>query len=261
MPDFPDEDFARLTFELNRSSTVDDSATLIVAYGMRFLDAPFAGVTMRKGRGRFETVGHSAPVVLDADRHQRDLREGPNIQASTTAQVTTSADLSRDKRWPTWGPVVVALGLRSVLSAELHASGRHIGALALYRGDVRHHTPEDMDLARLFARHAAAALAAVSAREGLERALQTRTVIGQAQGILMERFEIDADAAFATLRRYSQDKNIGLAEVARHLLNTSDLPDDMPVPRSRHGSRRVEPVDRRHTSVAAEADETRARRS
>jgi GAF domain-containing protein len=226
MPESPDEAFARLAVELSETATIAQTAQQIVAFGMETVHAQFAGITMVRSRGRFETVGHSAAAVVDADRHQFELREGPSVDAPTTAQTTTSADLSSDERWPRWGPVAVSLGLRSILSAELHAGGERIGVLNMYGVKPRHFTAEDVDVARLFARHASAALAAVKLREGLLNAIESRTVIGQAQGVLMERFEVDADRAFAILRRFSQDGNVKLTDVARHLVETLELPGE-----------------------------------
>ncbi len=147
------------------------------------------------------------------------------MDAVTVSQTVVSSDLASDARWPTWGPAAVRLGFRSVLSAELRAGGERIGAINLYGDEVRLFSEDDADVARLFACHAAAALAAVKLREGLQNALDTRTVIGQAQGVLIERFGVDADRAFAILRRYSQDGNVKLTDVARRLVSTLDLPD------------------------------------
>jgi GAF domain-containing protein len=228
MPELPDEAFARLAVELSETSTIVQTAHQIVAFGLETVHAQFGGITMLRSRGRFETVGHSDDVVVDADRHQMELREGPSVDVSTTSQTITSPDLSSDERWPRWGPAAVSLGLRSVLSAELHAGGQRIGVLTMYGARVRHFTAEDVDVARLFARHASAALAAVKLREGLQNAIESRTVIGQAQGVLMERFEVDADRAFAILRRFSQDGNVKLTDVARHLVETLELPGELP---------------------------------
>ena len=52
----------------------------------------------------------------------------------------------------------------------------------------------------------------------------TRTVIGQAEGILMERLKINADQAFGALSRLSQHGNVKLREVARRLVETGKIP-------------------------------------
>ena len=71
------------------------------------------------------------------------------------------------------------------------------------------------------------------ARAGnLTDALRTRELIGQAQGILMERERITADQAFDVLRRASQHMNIKLREVAETLVDTGESPNTGP-PRPR----------------------------
>lgn len=60
--------------------------------------------------------------------------------------------------------------------------------------------------------------------DSLSDAVDARTLVGQAQGILMERFGLDADQAFAVLRRYSQDHNIRLRHLSKQLVHTRLLP-------------------------------------
>lgn len=227
MPESPDQAFARLAIELSQITTVAQTAEQIVAFAMETVGTQYAGITMIRGRGRFETVGSSAPSIIEADLLQYDLQEGPCVDAASTSQTVLSTDLSNDERWPTWGPAAVGLGFRSVLSAELHAGGDRIGAINLYGSAERQFSREDVDVARLFAAHSAAALASVRLREGLQNALDSRTIVGQAQGILMERFSVDADRAFSILRRYSQDGNRKLTDVSRSLVETLKLPDDL----------------------------------
>ena len=60
--------------------------------------------------------------------------------------------------------------------------------------------------------------------ENLRAALTSRDVIGQAQGILIERERITADQAFGVLRRTSQHLNIKLREVAQYVVDTGEIP-------------------------------------
>jgi GAF domain-containing protein len=123
-----------------------------------------------------------------------------------------------------WGPKAAALGFGSLLAARLSIGGQTIGALNLYSSEVREYSTDDRDTAVIFATHAASTLVSVRERENLKEAVAGRTVIGQAQGILMARFELDADRAFAVLRRFSQTANIKLRAVAELVVNSGDLP-------------------------------------
>jgi hypothetical protein len=68
-------------------------------------------------------------------------------------------------------------------------------------------------------------LTKVHVSNSLLLAMDARKLIGQTQGILMERFRVDAEGAFAILRRYSQDNNRKLRDVVMELINTRKLPN------------------------------------
>lgn len=217
--------FASLAESLSDIEGVTETVDQIVSFAVEAIDTTYGGITLVKSRGRaYATVGATHQSVVEADRIQYELREGPCVDAAADSKIVVSAYLATDERWPDWGPKASALGFNSVLSAELHARGRRIGALNLYGTSEANFTPEDIALAALFARQGAVALGYARSEEGLREALETRTVIGQAQGLLMERFEIDADRAFATLRRYSQHHNIKLKALCHQLVETRALP-------------------------------------
>jgi GAF domain-containing protein len=127
-------------------------------------------------------------------------------------------DTLEEVRWPSWAKVVSDLGIRSALGVPLHARDRMIGALNLYSNEPNFFGEEEIAVAHIFGRHASVALSAATEQEGLTTAVDARNIIGQAQGILMERFDVDADSAFAALRRYSQHKNVKLRVVAQNVI-------------------------------------------
>lgn len=217
--------FASLAESLADVEGVTETIDQIVSFAVEAIDTTYGGITLVKSGGRaYSTVGATHQSVIEADRIQYELRQGPCVDAAQDSKIVVSSYLATDERWPEWGPKASALGFNSVLSAELHARGRRIGALNLYGTSEATFSPEDIALAALFARQGALALGYARSEEGLREALETRTVIGQAQGLLMERFEIDPDRAFATLRRYSQHHNIKLKALCRQLVETRALP-------------------------------------
>ena len=112
-----------------------------------------------------------------------------------------------------------------MLAAELTADrGRRLGSINVYWTDRREFVDDELAFVNIFARHAALALEGSLDKAGLNVALDSRKRIGQAQGILMERFGLDEAAAFEVLRRYSQDHNIKLRDVAENLVTTRKLP-------------------------------------
>ena len=77
------------------------------------------------------------------------------------------------------------------------------------------------ETARLFATHAAIILGHAQQEDHLTQALQTRKIIGQAIGIVMERYRIDADRAFQFLIRASSTSNVKLRDVAEEVVTSS----------------------------------------
>jgi AmiR/NasT family two-component response regulator len=99
-----------------------------------------------------------------------------------------------------------------------------LGALNLYDAQSRGYTDEEIIASRVVGAHASIALARMQSEQDLWRAVDSRHLVGQAQGILMERYSINSEQAFSVLRRYSQNRNLKLSVVAQHLVSTSHLP-------------------------------------
>jgi hypothetical protein len=136
-----------------------------------------------------------------------------------------SRDLAVDERWPRWGPLVAAeLGAMSIVSYRLFTTEDTLGALNLYGRKADAFDAGDVYDGYALAAHVAVALAASQNVEHLETAINNRTVIGRAEGILMERFDLTATQAFAVLRRVSQHRNVRLHLVANELVRTRQTP-------------------------------------
>ncbi len=112
-----------------------------------------------------------------------------------------------------------------MLCAPLWVNERTLGTLSLYATQSAAFGEHDKRIIELFATLAALALAEAQRTDHLRAALLNRDVIGQAKGIIMERYDVDADAAFSTLKRVSQDRNMKLHEIARQVAGNRDLPD------------------------------------
>jgi AmiR/NasT family two-component response regulator len=69
------------------------------------------------------------------------------------------------------------------------------------------------------------AMSRVQESDHLWQAIDARKLIGQAQGILMERYDLDDERAFEVLRRYSQNSNLKLRDVAQMVVDTRELPE------------------------------------
>lgn len=217
------EDVHRRIADLARELHGDDSdeqvAKSIVENAL--IDIPgveYAGLTVTTNRKSIESFGSTHDVADVHDRIQAELGEGPCISAALADRVVRVDDLAKEERWSEYRQRALAeTSIRSVLSFQLFADTTTIGALNLFADVPRAFDLHAEDLGAVFATHAAFAWNKVRKDKQFHSALANRDVIGQAKGMLMERFEIDAIAAFELLKRLSQDSNTKLVDVARQV--------------------------------------------
>jgi GAF domain-containing protein len=219
------DDFAEMALSLHDEPTIHDTVERVLDYALKAVNCTSAGIIFVHAKNRVETVATTHPMVADFDRVQFECGQGPDINVTPDRYSVLVSDTRTDSRWPDWARYVADAGVRSVLGTRLYTSATTIGSLNLYDAEANHFSVEDQQVAHILARHAAVALDSAKDTANLWRAIDARKTIGQAQGILMERFSIDADRAFAVLRRYSQDNNIKLHAVAERLIATRELSD------------------------------------
>lgn len=159
------------------------------------------------------------------DQVQLEVGSGPDIDVLQDRYSISVPDTRNEPRWPEWASAAAEAGVGCMIGTRLYTSGTTIGSLNLYAVEVDKFDVSDREVAHVLARHAAIALDTARDTEKLWRAIDARKLIGQAQGILMERYQIDPDRAFEVLRRFSQDRNVKLRLVAQQLVDTGHLPD------------------------------------
>ncbi|NEE03556.1 GAF and ANTAR domain-containing protein [Phytoactinopolyspora halotolerans] len=219
-------EFAAMALELQNEPDVEQTLERVVEYAREATGCDDAGLMLLHGGGRIETAVTTHPRVAESDRLQTELGEGPCVRAMWDQDTFRVADTELEQRWPRWGRRIAALGLRSAIGVRLFTLQTTLGALNLYDETPGFFGEDDLEVAEIFGRHASVALADARQESGLREAIGTRQLIGQAQGILMERFGLDADRAFALLRRYSRNYNIKLRNVAQHVVTTRVLPGE-----------------------------------
>lgn len=216
-PDFERE------FGEQHDLTVTASAIVGSAAGL-FADAAHVSITVRN-RDSYETLASTSDVAVRADAAQYALKEGPCIEGADQGHWYQSPDVPQDPRWPRWGPSAGRLGVRSLLSVRLVANGHPFGALNMYCERAGGFSDEEQPgLALLFCQHAAAALTSIRLVSNLGNALDSRSEIGLAQGILMGRYGMTKSAAWSALSRTSQQTNTKLRDVAQDVIRTGGLP-------------------------------------
>lgn len=193
----------------------------IAEYARSAVEGEDSGILLLRSKGRVETPVGTSERVTTAHTLQGELDEGPCLDAvRTETGAFLVSDTATDGRWLAWGRRTAELGYRSVISARLATSQSRLGSLNVYDTRTNAFTDADLEVLELLALHASVAYANAQSKVSLQAALDSRTVIGQAQGVLMQAYDIDADVAFAYLRRRSQDANIRLVDIAEEVLRT-----------------------------------------
>lgn len=212
-----------LTLSTDEVQTFLQEVTELAA---RLVDPPAScGITTHYD-GRPVTAATSDERASLIDEDQYGAGDGPCLTAMRTGEMQQIPDLEDEERWPTFVDAARAHGVRCILAMPLVVRGERRGALNIY-GFER---PDDfndgeIERARVFAAQAATALALTlrHIEQGqhaiqLEGALQSRSVIDQAIGVLMAQQKCDSDTAFGLLRTHSQNNNKRLRDVARELI-------------------------------------------
>ncbi|AWB90883.1 GAF and ANTAR domain-containing protein [Aeromicrobium chenweiae] len=217
--------FAQMALDLHDEPTAERTIERIAEYAQMATGCDDAGIMLVHARNQIETAAATSRRVGESHNLQIVHDEGPCLDAIDGDAHYSSDDVASDPRWQKWGPSVAELGFNSVLSLRLETRSRRYGSLNLYAERLHAFDDDDLAVAAVFVRHASVALANAHNEEGLQLAIDARKLIGQAQGILMERFDIDADRAFEFLRRQSQTHNVKLRYVAEWVVDHRGSPD------------------------------------
>lgn len=183
-----------------------------------------AALVIPDGPGRLAPRAASGEKTLQMVDLQNEVGEGPGLDAVSQPLPVQVPDLGAESRWPLFTPAARELGVRSLVSMPLVLGTRILGSLSLASGRTHAFDGESEAMAGLFAAHATIALAGQEWQRNLTTALGSRDVIGQAKGILMERFRITPDAAFALLVKASQRTHTKLRAISEELCRTGVLP-------------------------------------
>lgn len=205
---------AAMALELEQRRTMDDTVQTVSQYARTVLDADDAGVLRLSSRRDLMTAFGTSAVVDEAHQLQVTFDEGPCLDAIEDRATYVTGDTEHDSRWPKWGPESARIGVRSAVGVRLATATRGFGSLNIYAHRHDAFGPEHAAVAEVLAAHITVAMAAAEREEGLTTALETRSVIGRAQGIVMQTFGVDAETAFSVLTRISQHENIRLNALA-----------------------------------------------
>lgn len=219
---------AQMARTLLDQETVQDTLNQIVLHAIGLVEGcDDAGILTVTGPKRsVRTLAASSERVRASDRAQGEAQQGPCFDASRRRhEVYRIADVStRGERWPRYVPRARELGIGSMMGFLLFTEEEDLGSLDIYSSRPGAFTETSEQVGWILASHAAVALSSARTHAQLDEAVQTRTDIGQALGIVMERYKVSGDEAFSVLRKSSQDRNVKLHDIARVVAETGDIP-------------------------------------
>ncbi|MBD9727447.1 GAF and ANTAR domain-containing protein [Streptomyces caniscabiei] len=218
---------ASMARDLLAQPSVDATLERITASATELVEGcDAAGILVLHGTS-VVSLAPTDQLVIDSDRLQERLREGPCFDAARDSEgerVFRISDVSaRQPRWPAYAPAARRLGVGSMMGFLLFTEDEDLGALNLYSHRPGAFTEASELAGWLLASHAAVAFSSARTHAQMEQAVATRHVIGEAMGILMGSHHLSEEEAFDVLRRFSQEHNIKLREVARRVCEQGSL--------------------------------------
>lgn len=224
MSDPSADEFSDIAVGFFGARTVDATIDRVTAAALKAVGAEAASVSFFH-HGRIDATASTEPRAEELDRITIEVGQGPALEARGGHAQVIVRDTHEEERWPEWARRMAAAGVRSVLCVGISTAESDLGVLSLYDSAPGQFGVDEAAVTSILARHAAVALGSARRAENLWVAIDARKLVGQAQGILMERYGVSADDAFGVLLRYSHDKNIRLREVADQLVRDRRLPD------------------------------------
>ena len=203
------------------TDVLDGALRLVVALAQLVVQRA-DGVSISLSRhGRLVTVAATDQTVSSMDAGQYESGQGPCVDAAANGRWFYAESLSEESRWPDFTPKALDLGINAILSNPLLTQDGPVGAINMYSRTIEAFADRDHEIASTFATEASLILsyAGVGASEDdlaarLAESLRVREVIALAQGIVMARETLNAEEAYATLRRLAVSQDRTFAELA-----------------------------------------------
>ena len=202
----------------------------VVAAAKQLFDADEAGLMLADRQGRLRWASASDQVAQILEDGQERLAQGPCVSAFSQRAPAMIRDISSEPAGELTG-VLLGEGMMAALSVPVELDGSPIGTMDIYNSAPWRWDDSEIAALQTYAGLVASLLAAATAAQvqgslanQLQAASEHRWLIEQAKGMLMGRERLDAQAAFARLRRAARSSNRQLIDVARDVLAGKRLP-------------------------------------
>jgi GAF domain-containing protein len=185
-------------------------------------------ITLVEG-DRARTAAFTGSIAVQLDERQYESGFGPCLGAASSGQTIRTRTEDPDNPYPDFARACQRSGMQHTLSVAMPVPGRVVGALNLYSAGDEPFSDESETIVGSFAGYAAVTLAnaalytdAVDLANQLRIAMESRSVIEQAKGIVMAQNGCGADEAFTALARLSQTRNVKLRELAQDVVQRAN---------------------------------------
>lgn len=210
-------ELAALSHELHSDLDITETIQAILRHAPTLTGCDQASVMLGAG-GAAEVASATDTQAKQADLLQVQFDEGPSLAAMSVLRPIVIGDIASDSRWQRWATEVTGLGLNGVVSVRLGTGKDTLGALSLYSPRTAWFRSDHVAAANLCARLTSVAVASTQRISMLRRALDDRTVVGQAQACLQERRGWDSEKAITMLHRYARDRDLDLNDAAERVV-------------------------------------------
>jgi len=215
---------AEIARELYERKTHDGGVVAeLVEHAAKMLPrVDYANVTVTSGPYDVDTPSATHPVAVTLDDIQRRTGEGPCLSSAWHNKTVHVANLETETRWPRFRAAALeSTRVRSIMGFELFATGKTMGSLNVFAERPHAFGEQTERLGSLFATHSSLVWDSARRERQFREALANRDIIGQAKGMIMERYGVDAAQAFDLLRKLSHDTNTRLTQVAAQVIEAS----------------------------------------
>lgn len=224
------EDFERLVDLIGGTEDIKSVLDAVTAFAAATMtdttgQSIECAVTLRR-RKRTATIGGSSDTAVVLDRIEQTLGDGPCVEALETGVPVLLGDVSSDPRWPEYRKALSAAGIASTLGVPMKLqddAGAVLDFFAPVSGVFSERAVSEAvrfaDMAGTALRLALRIASADQRAQHLKAAMDTRTSIDVACGIIMAQNQCSKDQAFDLLRRASNSRNQKLNDLAQSLVD------------------------------------------
>jgi hypothetical protein len=217
---------AKLVSALVRGADIEEMLTKLTSASVALVPGAELAKISLIDNGHLRSIAATSELIELLDGAQQSVGQGPCLDAINGREPVRCGDLRTDVRWPRFARPATSAGVRSVLSCPLDMPGVGGVTLSLFGSQPGAFGVRSDAIAAMLANHAAIALVTEEHERQFKAALTTRDVIGQAKGMLMERFGVDSARAFVMLKTISQETNTPVRDLAASLVDRARAHDD-----------------------------------